>query len=77
MYAPDARLKLAQAVTIPSILHNVEAYPYYEQNDIEGLERSQHQVLTELLDIPIGTPYLALFMETGFWTMKARMYTKN
>ena len=73
MYATDARLKLAEAVIIPSILHNVEAYPFYEQKDIEGLERVQHQVLTGLLDIPISTPYLAILMETGFWTMKARI----
>ncbi len=72
-YAIDARLKLAEAVIIQGLLHNVEAFPSYSYKEVEELEKIQHQILIGLLELPISTPYYALLIETGFWSMKARL----
>jgi hypothetical protein len=76
-YAVEARLKLAQVVVIRSILHNAEAFPYYKKSEIKLLESVQLQILTGILELPSTTPYYALLMETGWWTMQARLDYKK
>ena len=73
VYAAEARLKLAEAVLMPGILHNSEAFPSYKNKEIEELEKVQHTILTGILELPSTTPYYPLLMETGWWTMRARM----
>ena len=58
---------------IPSILYNAEAFPSYTSKEIEELEKIQHKILTGILEVPISTPYCVLLMETGWWTMEARL----
>jgi hypothetical protein len=34
-------------------------------------------VLTEILELPLSTPYIPLLMETGFWPMRDRIAYKK
>ena len=77
VYSVDARLKLAEVVIIKSILHNAEGFPMYKEEEIKQLESMQLNILTGLLEMPKTTPYCALLMETGWWTMRGRLaYSK-
>ena len=76
-YTVDARLKLAEIVVIPSLLYNAEAYPNYKEKEIQELETMQLEILTGILEVPSSTPYCALLMETGWWTMRARLAYKK
>ena len=73
IYAVPSRLKLAEIVIIPSILHNAEAFPTYTENEVKQLDSVQHSILTGVLNLPMSTPYNALLMEVGWWTMRARL----
>ena len=73
VYSVEARLNLAEIVIIPSILHNVEGFPTYKSDEIKQLESIQLSILTGILELPKTTPYCALLMETGWWTMRARI----
>ena len=73
IYAIEARLKLAEIVIIPSILANAEGFPTYKNQEIKELESAQLNILTNILELPKSTPYCALLMEVGWWTMKARL----
>ena len=73
IYAVPLRLKLAEIVIIPSILHNAEAFPTYTENEVKQLDSVQHSILTGVLNLPMSTPYNALLMEVGWWTMRARL----
>ncbi len=77
VYALEARLMLAEIVVIKSILYNAEAFHEYQEDEMTELERIQHTVLVGILELPASTPYYALLMETGWWTIKGRLaYTK-
>ena len=77
IYSVEGRLKLAEAVIIKSILYNAEGFPSHTDAEIKELESVQLNILTSLLELPRSTPYCALLMEVGWWTMKARItYTK-
>ena len=71
--AVEARLKLAEVVILTSILHNSEGFQQHKEKEIAELERIQHTVLTGMLELPESTPYYPLLMETGWWTMSARL----
>ena len=73
VYATQARLNLAEVVVIPSILYNAEAYHVHQEEEIATLERIQHKILVGILQLPATTPYYALLMETGWWTMRGRL----
>ncbi len=77
IYAAEARLKLAEVVVIQSILNNSEAFANHLVKETEELEHVQHTILTGLLEIPSITPYYLVLMETGWWTMKARIEYKK
>ena len=71
--AVEVRLKLGEVVIIPSILYNVEAFPTHTADEIQELEKIQYTILRQLLEVPKATPYYGLLLETGWWTMEARM----
>ena len=73
MYAVEARLRLAEIVIIPSILHNSEGFPMHTEEEIKHLESIQLTILTGILRLPQTTSYCALLMETGWWTMRGRL----
>ena len=73
IYTVEARLVLAEAVIIPSILYNVEAFPVITERELKDLESIQLSILTNILELPSSTPYYALLMEVGWWTMKGRV----
>ena len=73
VYSVESRLGLAEIVIIPSILYNAEAFPHYKEEEIKKLESVQLTILTGILEIPKTTPYCALLMEVGWWTMRARL----
>ena len=73
VYAIDARLKLAETVVIPSVLYNAEAFPTYKDSEIKDLEQLQLSILVGILEVPSSTPYYPLLLETGWWTMRARL----
>ena len=77
VYAVEARLRLAEVVIIPSILHNAEGFPTYKEEEIKQLESVQLKILTGILEMPQSTPYCALLMEVGWWTMRARLAYKK
>ncbi len=77
VYALDARLMLAEVVVIISLIYNAEAYHEYKEDEITELERVQHTVLVGILELPSSTPYYALLMETGWWTMRGRLAYKK
>ena len=73
IYSVEGRLKLAETVIIKSILYNAEGFPSHTDAEIKELESVQLNILTSLLELPRSTPYCALLMEVGWWTMKARI----
>ena len=73
IFAVEARLKLAEIVIIPSILHNSEGFPMHTEEEIKQLESTQLNILTGILRLPLTTSYCALLMETGWWTMRGRL----
>ena len=75
--AVEGRLKLIEAVVIQSILYNTDAFPIFTKSEIKNLEQMQHKILTEVLEVPGTTPYIPLLLETGFWTMSARLAYKK
>ena len=75
--AAQTRLKLVNTVIMPSILYNVEVVPRLTSGEIDKLEKMQHKILTEMLEVPRSTPYKGILMETGMWTMEARIEYKK
>ena len=73
VYSVQARLKLAEIVIIRSVLYNAEAFEDYTESAIKQLESIQLKILTGILELPSTTPYCALLMEVGWWTMRARV----
>ena len=73
VYAVEARLNLAEITIIPSILYNAEAFATYKEEEIKQLESIQLKILVGILGLPKTTPYCALLMEVGWWTMRARL----
>ena len=71
--AVQARLKLVDAVVTLSLLYGVENIPRLGKEEIKKLESMQHKILTKLLEVPNSTPYMGVLMETGMWTMEARI----
>ena len=76
-YAVDGRLNLANNVVIPGILYNAEAFPSYKDSELKELEQIQHTILVGILEMPKTTPYYPLLLETGWWTMSARLGYKK
>ena len=72
-FTVDARLNLAEIVVIRSIIYNIEAYSVITMKEMKELESVQLSILTNLLELPQSTPYYALLMELGCWTMKGRV----
>ena len=75
--AVQVRMTLVNIVVMPNLLYNAEIIPKYSSNEIKELERIQHSVLTQLLNIPRSTPNVGVLMETGMWTMQARLDYKK
>ena len=73
IYTVAARLNLAEIVIIKSIIYNIEAFPVITTKEIKELESVQLQILTSTLQLPQSTPYHALLMEVGWWTMEGRI----
>ena len=69
----ETRLKLGEAVILQSILYNIEAFPNLTEKEITELDRVQGTMLRQFLEVPSATPYYGLLMETGWWTMEARV----
>ena len=77
VYSVEARLKLAEVTVIVSILNNAEAFHEYKECEIRRLESIQLNILTGILELPRTTPYCALLMEVGWWTMRTRLAYKK
>ena len=75
--AVQTRIKLMNTVIMPSILYNVEVIPQLSKKETSKLESIQHSILTKLMGVPRSTPYAGLLLETGTWTMQARVAYKK
>ena len=75
--AVEARFKLAETVVLPSMIYNAEEFPSHTAQEMKQLESIQLTILTGILELPSSTPYCALFMETGWWPMRARIAYKK
>ena len=75
--AAIGRLKLTEVVIIPSVLYNIEAFHEIKEHEIKELDRMQKKVLTEVLELPVTTPYYPLLMETGIWPIRHRIAYKK
>ena len=73
VYTVAARLNLAEIVIIKSIIYNIEAFSVITTKEIKELESVQLKILTSTLQLPQSTPYYALLMEVGWWTMEGRI----
>ena len=73
----QARMKLMNAILMQSLIYNAEAFANFTKEEVKMLEGTQAQALKELLELPVSTPYLPLLMETGMWTMEARINYKK
>ena len=71
--AIQARIKLMDSVIMKSLMHEVEVVPQLTGEEMRQMESMQHKILSKLLEVPISTPYMGLLLETGVWTMKARV----
>ena len=67
------RMKLVNTVIMPSLLYNVEVVPKLTKEELKQLEKMQKKVLSRLLEVPSSTPYFGILMETGMWTVEARI----
>ena len=75
--AAEVRLNLVNVIVMKSLLYNIETIPQLAPKEIKELEKVQHHILTKLLNIPKSTPYCGILLETGMWTMDARIdYSK-
>ena len=72
-YTVAARLNLAEIVVIRSFMYNIEAFPVITSKEVKELESVQLSILTNCLELPLSTPYYALLMEVGWWTMEGRI----
>ena len=52
------RIKLADSVTIPSLLYNIECVPKLNKEEIKNLESMQREILARVLDVPNLAPRL-------------------
>ena len=75
--AVQTRVKLINVVVMPSILYNIEVIPHITKEETKKLESIQHNLIPNLLVVPMSTPYVGLLMETGMWTMEARIHYKK
>ena len=73
IYTVAARLNLAEIVVILSITYNIEAFPVITVKEMKELESVQLTIITNVLELPQSTPYYALLMEIGWWTMEGRI----
>ena len=64
-------------VLIVSFLYNAEAYPSFTVLEMKTLEQVQGKIIREILEVPMSTPYFPLLLETGMWTMEARINYKK
>ena len=51
--------------------------PQLNKEEIKNLESMQREILARILDVPNSTPYMGILMETGIWTMEARLAYKK
>ena len=58
---------------MPSVLDSVEVIPELSNGEIKELENMQKKILFRLVEVPVSTPYMGILMETGVWTMEARV----
>ena len=72
-YTVAARLNLAEIVVIRSSMYNTEVFTVITSKEIKELESVQLSILTNCLELPLSTPYYALLMEVGWWTMEGRI----
>ena len=75
--AVTSRLKLCESIIIPSILYNVEVVASLSKKEMKDLEILQGEIVTRILEVPRSTPYMGILMETGMWTMEARVSYKK
>ena len=75
--ATQTRLKLLESAIMKSALYNVEAFPTITEEEIKDLEKVQHNILVQLLELPESTPYAGMLMETGLWMMEARVHYRK
>ena len=73
----EARLKMIDTILVPSLIYNAEAYPTHTREEMRQLEALQGKMLREMVNVPSSTPYLPLLLETGMWTMEARLNYKK
>ena len=66
------RLFLFEACIVPSMLYLIEAWGANEK-EVEQLEKMQHHILCNLLEVPKTTPYYGLLHETGIWSVKWKL----
>ena len=71
--AVQARLKIAEAVIMPSTLYNAEAFAEYTVKEAEELEKLQASMLRQLLEVPMSSPNNGILMETGWPTVEAQL----
>ena len=75
--AIQTRLRLYEVAIIHSVLHHVEAFPVVREDEVKELEKMQHNILVQLLELPQSTPYAGVLMETGMWMMEARIHYRR
>ena len=75
--AVESRIKLVNTVIMPSLLYNIEVIPVLTKQEVKKLESIQQMILSRMLEVPGSTPYMGLLLETGFWTMEARIAYKK
>ena len=68
----QTRLKLMETVVMPSVMYNIETYPTIKKDERIELEKMQHNILVQILEVPTSTPYLGILLELGMWLMEAR-----
>ena len=68
-----ARLLMIEVVIIPSLLHGAECFASFTKVELRELEKLQGEVVRDLMEVPVTTPYDGLLLELGILTMKARI----
>ena len=73
----QGQLVIYESTVIPSILYGLEVWSKFGKSEIEELGKIQAKAIKRILGLPTSTPYYGILMETGMWTIHARVSFKK
>ena len=70
VHAVNARIKIYQTMTMPTLYHNMECWSHIPNNIYKELDRIQYEILRRIFEQKTATPYWGLLAEIGLWPIQ-------